>query len=161
MVIVAGRPEIEWKYPYADLDLALAAAQAVGNHVEGVQLVDPEQVDRFVQQEPDWFSLPISEIAERFEAQAVVYLDLYQFNLAELDSVNLLRGRAGAQLYVYDMQAAKPDKPCYESEINVVYPEHVPLAMGDSSQQRVRRETIAQFTQQLAWKFYDHKVKIE
>jgi len=160
-IMVAGRTAIDFEYPYARMDLALAAAQSIRQNVKKTEFVDQEKIDTYQREDIDWYSLPLSEIGRKFGAQRIVYLDLLQFSMTETNSVNLLRGRIEAQLRVYDMESDQGDIPCYESEVGVVYPEYAPRPRSDSARIEVQRESILLFAEKLAQKFYDHKVPIK
>jgi len=157
-LIVSGQPAIDFDYPYARMDLALACAQAIGQHVKNVKFVDQEKIDQFQQAVFDWYVLPMSDIAARFEAQRLLYLELLQFTLVEIDSVNLLRGRISVQLRLYDMESDQPHTPSYESELAVVFPENAPLPMSDATRTALEQHTISLFADELARKFYKHKI---
>ena len=79
----------------------------------------------------------------------------------EIDSVNLLRGRITAHIRIYDRQSAQPDKPCYETEVSIVFPEQGPLPMSDSARMGIEQQTLVLFAEELARKFYKHKVDSE
>ncbi|MBN2377998.1 MAG: hypothetical protein JXD22_16490 [Sedimentisphaerales bacterium] len=159
-IIVAGQPAIEFDQPYARMDLALVSAQSISDHIKNVTFADQDQIDRFQRESLDWYSVSISEIARKFDAEVVLYIDLIQFTTAEIDSINLLRGRIWAQVSVYDMSETKPDSPKYETEVQVIYPEEMPLPISDSTSIAVRQNTLLMFADELARKFYDHKKEI-
>ena len=159
-IVVAGQPAIEFEQPYARMDLALVSAQAVSDHVKDVTFSDQDRIDRFQRESLDWYSVEISEIARKFDAEVVLYIDLIQFTTAEIDSINLLRGRIWGQVSVYDMSAANPDSPEYETEVQVIYPEQMPLPISDSASIAVRQNTLLMFAEELDRKFYEHKKEI-
>ena len=101
-----------------------------------------------------------AEIAAKFDAQRILYLDLIQFASRETDSVNLLRGRIWAQVRVYEIDSADPEKVAYETEVQVIYPEQAPTPISDNARIAVRQGSINLFAQELARKFYTHKITI-
>jgi hypothetical protein len=157
-LVVSGQPGIDFEYPYARMDVALASAQVISRHVENVTFVEQEKIDKFQQTDFDWYVLPMSEIADKFDAQQVLYLELIQFTLVETDSVNLLRGRIEAHLRVYDRQSPQPDIPSYETDIGVIFPEHGPVPMSDSARMGVQQQSLMLFAEALARRFYKHKI---
>ena len=160
-IMIAGRPAIDFEYPYARLDLGLAAAQSIGQHVKGTSFVDQEKINTYQREDIDWYSLPISEIGKKFDSERIVYLDVLQFSMTEINSVNLLRARIDAELRVYDMESVEPDIDVYASEISIVYPEHAPRAMSESARMEIQRQSILLFAETLAQKFYDHKIPVK
>ena len=154
--VVAG-PAIEFEYPYARKSLALWIAHYIKENVPSATFVDQERIDDFQRERLDWYELSVPELAERFNAQQVLYLDLIRFTMREENSVNLLRGNVIADVRVYDLQQDAV-LPVYQTEITAMYPEHNPMPMGDAAWQVVQRETMEHFAQILAKKFYDHEI---
>jgi len=157
-VIVVTGAATDFDFPYARTNLALLAADRIAANVKGVKFIDQERLTAFQRNDLDWFSLPMASIGEKFALERIVYLDIIRFTMAEENSIGLLRGRITADMRIYDMQSRRPNHPCYQTEIAVVFPEHAPLAMSDSARQRILRETMLRFVEQLARKFYDHTV---
>jgi len=157
-VLVMTTPAVDFEHPYAQLELTNQLSLVLSRHVKDSQFVDPEEIDRFQREDLDWLRLPIHKIGQKFDAQRIVYLDIIQYTMSEENSVNLLRGRIWAEVSVYDMEATEPDTPCYTTEITVVVPEHAPVPIGGGARQQIELQTIQMFAEELAHKFYDHKI---
>ena len=157
-LIVVTDPSTDFEFPEARLNIAYLVTNSIAANVDQIRFVPQSKVDAFQREDLDWFDLPMSEIGKRFDAERLLYLDIIRFTLTEDNSVGLLRGRLIADVRVYDVQSSKPNLPCYQTEIEVVCPEHTPLPMNDSAQQSIHRQTLLLFSEQLARKFYDHKV---
>ena len=160
-VVVACGPGIAFEYPYAGLDVARLSVLTLTESLKRVEFVEPGKIDKFQREDLDWLSMPISQIAERFEVDRVLYIDLLQFTTSEINSVNLLRGYVTADVRVYESDSERVDQASYQTEISVVWPEHGPLALSDAAQESVYRQTITLFGDKLARRFYDHKVPVE
>ncbi len=160
-LIVATGPGIDFAYPSARSNISLAVIAAIKTHIKGVEFVPYRKVEAFQDETLDWSALPMEQIARKFGVQRILYLDTYEFSMAETSSVYLLRGRVSAALRVYEADSANPDNPVYQTEIHVIYPEQGPLPMSDVGQIKVWRNSIGLFAKQLAEKFYDHKVEIK
>ncbi len=157
-IVVAVGPATEFEHPLVRSNLALASAYEIGQGIEGATFVDQQAIERFQQEDLDWFYLPVSDIGRRFEAQRVLYLDVIEFTLEEENSVNLLRGRVTADVRVYDMAGAKPDEPVYQTEISMIFPPDNPVPMTDMATRAIlENHTVGEFGKALAKKFYDHK----
>jgi len=159
-LIIATTPAVDFEYPYIRSDLALAITNVLSRHIKGIKFVTQEKIDAFTAENLDWISLPISQIAARFDAQRVLYLDLYEFTLREPESVNLLRGRISAAVRVYETDSPQPELPVYQTQLSHVYPESGPTFYSDTALLMVRQRTLPPFVEQLAQKFYDHKVPV-
>jgi len=159
-LIVATTPAVDFEYPYIRNDLALGITNVLSQHIKGIKFIPQEKIDAFISENLDWVSLPISQIAARFDAQRILYLDLYEFTLREPESVNLLRGRISAAVRVYEIDSPQPDQPVYQTELSNVYPESGPTFYSDTALMMVRQRTLPPFVDQLARKFYDHKIPV-
>ena len=160
-LIIFGQPGIDFEDPFARLDLALATEQAIIQNVKTTEFADQEEIQSFQRARLDWYSLPMSEIAAKFQVQRVLYLELIQFTIREIDTVNLLRGRIWAQLSVFEADSAQPDVPAYESEVEIVFPEQAPEPYSENAKFAIRRESIRLFALETARKFHDHKKKVK
>ena len=160
-IIITTGPAVDFEYPYARTNVALAVAQAITENVKKVKFVDQDSIDIFQQENLDWASFPISRIGQKFGAQRVLYLDLYQFTMYEQSSINLLQGNATAALQIYEIDGPQPDRPAYRSEVAVQYPPNNPVAVSDAALLNIRINTIKLFADQLARKFYNHKVPLK
>ena len=156
----AAADEVDYKFPDARMNVALAAARAIKKNVEEVAFVEQEKIEMFQYERLDWVSMPMSEIADMFGAGRVLYLDMYQFDMYEEDNEYLLRGRISATVRVYERNGAQADQAVYRGEAEAVYPKHQPVAASDSAMLSVQVNAIHRFAEQVARKFYDHKVKV-
>lgn len=160
-IFVATAAGVDFEYPSANVNLALASSDVLARHIDEVQFVDAESIDKFQREDLDWLSLPIRDLGKMFNADRILYLDMIEFTVVEPQSINLLRGYITADVRVYEMDSVNPDKPSYQSELNVVYPEHGPTPAGDSAEQSVMYRSISLFAEELARRFYDHKVSLD
>lgn len=159
VVIMAG-PDVQFEHPHAQTNLAIWIAHAISQNVKPIRFIDQEKVDTLMKENIDWFELPIEDIAKLLEVDRILYLDLIRYTMEEEHSVNLLRGNIIADVRVYDI-GKDPEKPSYQTEIQVTFPEHSPLPLSDRTMQKVQRQTMAIFADKLAKKFYNHKVTNE
>ena len=158
-IIIATGPSTNFDYPQARTNIALATIQTVSKHVKNVEFIDQALIEKFQKQNLDWVALSMGEIARRFGAQRVLYMDLYQFTMYEPNSINLLRGNIAAAMSVYETDSANRDRPAYRTDIEIVYPEHQPKPLSKSAMKSVQYYSIALFADQVARKFYNHKIK--
>ncbi len=159
IVIVTAEQGIDFEYPYARSSIVMATVQAIGHHVKGVEFVEQEKIENFQMENLDWAALPRDQIARKFGATRIVWLDLYQFTMFEEESLRLLRGniRATVQVYEVDDNTTRFNRAAYHSEVAGIWPEQGPLAMSNSALERLKTQSIIGFAQQVAQKFYDHK----
>ena len=160
-IVVATGPGVDFEYPEAKLNVALATAVTVRGEINDVEFVEQEKVERFQMVNLDWPAMSMSEIAKQLNVDRILYIDLYQFTLYEQRSVQLLRGRVRATLQIYETDSPFPNRVVYQSEIATLYPEHGPVPSSPAAMHKLQTETIIIFAQTLARKFYDHKVNVK
>jgi len=115
-IIVATGPGINFEYPYARTNVALASAQIIGKHVKNAQFVEQDKIEAFQMENLSWATLPVETIARKFDATRILYLDLYHFTMHEENSVHLLRGRIRSSASVHEIGG--DDKAIYQTEIS-------------------------------------------
>jgi len=158
-VFVVSRPGIDFEYPQAPMNVALACAYVIGQHVKDVSFVDQEKIQDFQMEDLNWLSMPSSQLGKKFGADRVIYIDMYEYSIYEENSVNLLRGRISADVRIFETDGG--DDPAYKTQITVRRPEKYPVAMSNSVIGGLQQQTMLAFAEELAKKFYDHKVKIQ
>jgi len=159
IIILSTGPGIDFEYPYARTNVALASAEVIKKYVKGVEFVKQDEVEAFQLENLDWATLPVETIAEKFQATRILYLDLYQFTMHEENSVHLIRGHIRAAVRAYEVN--KTARAVYTTDVGMLWPEHSPVPMSDAAMQRLKMETYVKFAEKLALKFYDHKVPIK
>ncbi len=160
-LMLISRPGIDFEFPLAKIELALAANSLLAAKIEGCTLVDQQKVDDIQQTNLDWMSMPFSQLGDKLQANRIVYVDLIQFTMNETDGSGLLRGRLVAAVSVYEIDGKSPDGPVYETEIAVTLPKYGPTFMNNGTLEKFYRMVIDKFALELARKFYDHKVKAD
>jgi hypothetical protein len=158
-IVIATGPSTNFDYPQARTNITLAIIQTITKHVKNVQFVDRAEIEKFQKENLDWGALSMGNIARRFGAQRVLYLDLYQFTMYEPNSINLLRGNIAAAMSVYEADSANPDRQAYHTNVEIVYPENQPVPLSGPAMKSVQYNAIVLFADQVARKFYDHKIK--
>ncbi len=161
MIIISSPATLEFDYPGVRENIMLAIEKEITANVKKVQFVDQIEVEKFIKRELDWVSMPISKLARRFGADRVLYFDMYRFRMHEENAVGILRARIDAVLRVYEIDGEQPNRAVYSTDLEVVFPEHHPISMSDSALQKVQVNSVKQFAQQAAYKFYDHKIQIK
>jgi len=155
-IIVSTGPGVDFEYPYARTNVALATAKVISDHVKGAEFVDQNEVEKFQMENLDWLSMPVKKIAQNLGVTRILYLDLFQFTMHEQSSVHLLRGRIQGSLRVYEINGK--EQAAYNTETAIVWPEHSPVPMSDGALAQLQMESTVKFAEQLGQKFYDHKV---
>jgi hypothetical protein len=158
-VAVWADHETIFEFPNVQLELSSFVARAIEQHVKDVKLVHPREVVDFQNRNRDWDRLPAARIAERLGADRLILIELGQYTTRDPGSEHLLRGHIAAAVRVYTASAGEGVSPAYRTEVSIAHPPDGPGAWGQS-ETIIRRETMEVFAEELAKKFYDHKVKV-
>ncbi len=157
-ILVSSGPGINYEYPYARTNIALAVAQMTEKHVKKVEFIEQEKVETYQLENLDWVARPKTSVAAELDAERIIYLDLYQYTMTEPGSVNLLQGQIRAGVSIYAADAEKPNLPVYTTEVGVSWPEHGAEPAGGEALSRIQLQSIVRFADALSKKFYDHQV---
>lgn len=163
-VLVWTDPATLFDYPYARLELAThltgKLSAEMSKRGSGTDIVDPRNVEDFLQRNPD-AQIDPRVVGEHFEAAYVIYVEVFEFQIRDADQPQFLRGRIGASVTVHDMRA-EPDQPRqYElTPIDCVYPEGAPVLMTATNPPLIRESTYRKFAELAARKFYEYTVDL-
>jgi len=146
------------EHPWVQLETAEHVAKALRAHVPGITFVPPRKVYDYQQRDPDWESADPATLGDRFGADRVLMIELTQFTTREPESPHLYRGRAAANLKIFN--ADYPNSaPVYKTSVEAVYPPDSPGKWG-VSERDIRAATIEAFAEKVATRFYERRVKV-
>ncbi len=163
-ILVWTPPETIFEYQFARFELASYVSDKLAAEMAGektsVDLVDPCDVEDFIEKDPD-AQLDPRRVGEHFDADYVVYLELVLFQIRDPEQPQFLRGRISASVAVHDVRA-DPDMPqSFElAPVETVYPEHAPILMNPTNSLMIREQTYRKFAEEVARKFYDYTVDL-
>ena len=151
-------------YPYARFELATYVGDKLyaemGQRQLGVEIVDPRDVEDFIQQNIDAQINPRT-VGERFDADYVVYVEVLEFQIRDAEQPQFLRGRIHASVTVHDIRADPDLLRTYElAPVECVYPEHGPILLTATNSPQIREATYHKFSELVARKFYEHTVEL-
>lgn len=150
-------PEIAWDYPKIRLDLAGHLSAYLNEHVRDIRIVDPYQVESFLQRS----STPevrADVFREEFRADVVVKIAVYKFTMRDPGMSQFYRGRLGASVSVADL--TDPDTPAREiplGEVMAVVPDDQSVGYANIQPSQLRLETYRVFTIDVGKKFHDYE----
>ncbi len=157
-------PSTLFDYPYARMELATYLGDKLhaemGQRNQAVQVVDPRDVEDFLQKNPDARIDPTA-VGRRFEANYVIYVEVASFQIRDPGEPQFLRGRINASVSVQDVAAKARDARRYElTPVEAVYPEDQPVLINATNSPLVREATYRKFAEMVARKFYEYTVDL-
>ena len=150
---------VEYSYPQSRVSLIMACQQILKGNIENISFCDHEMVENYILRELDWISVPTDVLAQKFGAQRVIYVDMYEFTLQDSDSVGIYQGQVNAEVKVYEVDSKAPNKPVLNYYIELKYPENHPVAASPESKYLVLTGTIKQTAFEICKNFIEYKEK--
>lgn len=158
-ILVWADTDTRFSYPYLLLEVASHIERALVAHVRNISVVPVRDVVDYQNRDLDWDRKSPAQIGRRFAAERVLLVELSEYTTREPDSPHLHRGYISAAVKVYDVSRGEAP-PVYRKEIRVVHPSQGPGAWGYDDN-RMRREVMEVFAEELAGRFFDRKVKVK
>jgi hypothetical protein len=152
-VVVVCRPPSSQEYSYAGASRAVAkrVSEQLAKNVKGIDVVNPREVDNWIDNESDWGDF--RELARAVRADKVVQIELNDFDLYK--GKTLYQGRALVTITVYDM--TDNGKLIWEHDVGeMLYPINSGIPAQDKPVQQFEREFIGIIAQKVAENFYAH-----
>ena len=150
---------MEYSHPQSRETLLLISQKILEEKVKNISFCNHDMVESFIMRELDWISLPISELARKFDAQRVIYIDIYEFTLQDSNSIGIYQGQSKAEIKVYEADSETPDTPVFNFYVDVKYPENHPVAASPDAKYRVLTGTLKQISYETCRRFFTHKEK--
>lgn len=157
VLVVCNSPDsVSSDYPSLNVDMLEGIARRLKR--EEVQIVNPNEV-------ATWFDDNLGAIddptvlAEEFDADYVITIDIEEFSYREENSNELFRGRANAMVRAYEMRDFEGDKQAVEVFVRPIvskYPEIYPIQADQTSEKTFRKKYLDRICEQVAQQFYDH-----
>jgi hypothetical protein len=153
VAVVCYAPD-ELKYRYDNIDHILAQRIALQLHERKIEVVNPDEVRTWLNENPDW-DTPI-EAGAAFDVTYVIYIDISDFSLYERDSANLFRGRCEAVVSVYEMETGGEGSQIFSKDLTSEFPTQVPRSASDVSYEQFRLEYFWSLSDEIGRMFYPH-----
>jgi hypothetical protein len=158
VVVVCSTPEaIRGDFPSLSADLLDGVTRRLKR--ENVKVVSPDAVATWLDDNGGRWSDP-SEIAEQFDADFIIHIELEQFAYHQENSPLLLRGRATGKATAWAVHTAEGTKLAtnvFEREYTSEYPQHHPVSVEQISDHVFRKRYLDRVCGELARMFYDYR----
>lgn len=102
----------------------------------------------------------IDELAENFDADYIIHVDIDEFDYREPNSPNLLRGKAFGNVSAYEVMEVDGLKRALEvfaSEYTSEYPSHMPVSIESESPKVFRKKYLDRIADQIGRFFYNYR----
>ncbi len=116
-----------------------------------------QQVIAYLGNQPSWRAWPRGRLPEELGVDRVVLVDMIDYRVYEPGNAYLWDGLAWGSVEVYDATAFDPDRPIYEEEIRVRFPDGIGFGPTEMQESFVKTELLRRFVNRASWLFFTHE----
>lgn len=141
------------RYPSIQIDIL----DRMSRHLEtrNVKIISSDKVSAWFDDHGDWGDF--SALAEHFDADYVMNIQIEVFRLDVPDSSNLQQGKINGNIRVLDCQSGSTPTTAFERTFNLAYPDY-PVPRENKSERLFAEQFQDRVSLTLAQFLYDHRV---
>ena len=147
------------KYPGIRIDIVDKMSRILDTH--NVKVVPVDDVATWFDDHGEWGDF--TELADEFDADYVMHIDLKSFAVVVPDSPNLLQGKTEGRVTMMEVKMMGKDKDkkktsvAVERSFNVMFPTTYPVPRESRSEEMFTENFLDRISAQLARMLYDHR----
>ncbi len=147
------------KYPGIRIDIVDKMSRILDTH--HVKVVPADDVATWFDDHGEWGDF--TELADAFDADYVMHIDLKSFAVGVPDSPNLLQGKTEGRVSMIDIKMGGKDKDkkrasvAVERSFSVMFPTTYPVPRESRSEEMFTENFLDRISAQLARMLYDHR----
>ena len=147
------------KYPGIRIDIVDKMSRFLDSH--NVKVVPADDVATWFDDHGEWGDF--TELADEFDADYVMHIDLKSFAVVVPDSPNLLQGKTEGRVTMMEVKMMGKDKDkkktsvAVERSFNVMFPTTYPVPRESRSEEMFTENFLDRISAQLARMLYDHR----
>lgn len=130
---------------------------------QGIKVVNPDDVATWIDDNGGSFDDP-TMLAQEFEADYIVHLDLDRFSFREENSKSLYRGRTHGNITAYRVEKVNGQptaRHAFEREFDSEYPGTYPVSADQTPEKVFQKRYMDRVCNQVSYLFYDHRLSEE
>ncbi len=153
VVVCYANPKIKIKYSSIDREVALYVNRLMGQN--RINVVEADYVSAWIDEHGEWETA--YELAEHFEAEYVIEIELNEFDLYEKYSATLFRGTTLARVTVQkvDLEAGTSEQ-IFEKDLSFKYPTKVPRSIDEISEPAFKVQYLSRLGEEIGFMFYPY-----
>ena len=147
------------KYPGVRIDIVDKMSRILDTH--HVKVIPADDVATWFDDHGEWGDF--TELADEFDADYVMHIDLKSFAVVVPDSPNLLQGKAEGRVSMMEINVVGKDKDkkkasvVVERSFSVMFPTTYPVPRESRSEEMFTENFLDSISRQLARMLYDHR----
>ncbi|MCH9654992.1 MAG: hypothetical protein K0U86_23755 [Planctomycetes bacterium] len=157
VLVICSTPEsIRSDYPSLNYDLLEQITYKLKRH--DVKVMDTGKVATWLDDNGGSWN-DVDELAENFDADYIIHVDIDEFDYREPNSPNLLRGKAYGTVSAFEVMEVdglKRAQEVFASEYTSEYPSHLPVSIESESPKVFRKKYTDRIADQIGRFFYNY-----
>ncbi|QDT45509.1 hypothetical protein Pan241w_56340 [Gimesia alba] len=157
VLVICSTPEsIRSDYPSLNYDLLEQITYRLKR--QDIEVMDTGEVATWLDDNGGVWN-DVDELAENFEVDYIIHVDIDEFDYREPNSPNLLRGKAFGNVSAYEVMEADGMRRALEvfsSEYTSEYPSHLPVSIEQESPKVFRKKYLDRIADQIGRFFYNY-----
>ncbi|MBC7967664.1 MAG: hypothetical protein H7Z17_17250 [Fuerstia sp.] len=147
------------KYPGIRIDIVDKMSRILDTH--HVKVIPADDVATWFDDHGEWGDF--TELADEFDADYVMHIDLKSFAVVVPDSPNLLQGKTEGRVTMLEIKTVGKDSDkkkasvAVERSFNVMFPTTYPVPRESRSEEMFTENFLDRISAQLARMLYDHR----
>ena len=147
------------KYPSIQIDIVDRMTRTLDTRK--VKVISSDDVARWFDDHGEWGDF--TELADEFDADYVMHIDLKSFAVVVPDSPNLLQGKTEGRVSMMEIKMAGKNKEkkkasvAVERSFSVMFPTTYPVPRESRSEEMFTENFLDRISAQLARMLYDHR----
>lgn len=161
LVIASAPSAVKSQYPSLELDVQDGLTRRLKR--EGIQVIPPDEVSSWLDDRGGYFD-DVNELVPAFEADFIIHVEIDHFTHHEDNSPKLYRGQARGEISAYKVSEYGGQKRAlsvFNREFTSVHPKNYAISTDDKSAVVFQKEYLDQVCQDLALRFYRHRLSEE
>jgi len=158
-VFVSADEFLLYRHPQVRLKVGRAVAARLQENLAGAQVMHPEAVATYQDQNPYWQTMMYSDLIEQVGTDAIVFIDMVNYQLHEPGNRWEKRGSVTANVGVIEANAPDADDFTFYNTVSNVFPEDIEYGIINEDDAAIELGLITLFSRDAAGLFYDHIVE--
>lgn len=157
LVICKAPDSVDEEYSTLAYDLIEGITQNLKLH--GVKVINPDLVAGWLDEHGSTRLHPV-RLAEDFETDYIIFIEVHSFSFREPNSPKLMRGQASGFIRAFEINEIDGHPHAttvYNGEFKSIYPQHQPISEQGRSSMIFEKEYLDRICMELSEKFYDHR----
>lgn len=162
VVVVASTPQtIQTEFPATTIELIEKVSRNMKTN--GVNVVSYSKVANWLDDNGGYWS-DVDELANAFEAEYIVHLDIDSMTLQEPNSPDMYVGNVSGTIYAYEVRSGRGGKTAhriFNHNFSRKYPDGYPQLADRLSREEFHNEFMDHISRSMAHQLYDHRASDE